>query len=321
MPTKNFPSYLFLGEEDFLKEEVVGKLKARFLNSQTKDLNYSVFYAREKNFNLDQMLDNLNTMPFLSKRRVVVLKDVDALPEPHKESILFYLEHQKENSVFVIESRSSFIKGKFLLEASKLAQLIYCRRLTDSAINAWLIKKAGFSGKKISMEAIKIIKESLPNDLRMISSNMDNIILYIGKRPLITARDVEKVIGISPSHTAFDLIRSLEKKDVRAALRIFAFLKKDRKRETELLGLMAWNARMIFRIKALLKIKTKTEIQRDLGLNPKTFDQIVKHTSGFKQSEIVTLLDEILKSDLDIKTGMPSRGAIERLIVKMCITN
>ncbi|MEE8317384.1 MAG: DNA polymerase III subunit delta [Candidatus Omnitrophota bacterium] len=318
MPTKNFPAYLFLGEEDFLKEEAVEKLKSGFLDPKTSDLNYSIFYGREKNFELSQMLDSLNTLPFLSKRRLCVLKDADSLHADGKRSILFYLRNPKQSSIFVIESPSPVIKGEFLLEVSRSAHLVYHRRLRDPAIDTWLIKKAGLSGKKISKEAIGTIKESLPNHLRVLFSNMDNVILYVGKRSLIARQDVEKVIGVSPSHTTFDLINSLEKKDAKKALRIFSSLKRDRKKETELLGLMAWNARMILRVKELLKIKDRREMQRDLGLSPRSFEQIVRHASGFRTDQISGLLNEILKADLDIKTGTSPRAVIEGLILRIC---
>lgn len=318
MPTTTFPAYLLLGEEDFLKEETIEGLRSRFLSHQTKDLNYSVFYAKERNFNLKQMLDDLNTMPFLSKKRLVILRDADSLPPSEKESILAYLQHPKESSILVIDSPSPSIKGGFLLEVSKMAQLVYSRRLADSGINAWLVKKAGQSGKKILPEAIETIKENLPNDLRILSSNMENIILYTGKRSLITRQDVEMVTGRGPSRTAFDLINTIGNKDAKKSLHIFSSLKKDRKKETELLGLLAWNTRMLLRVKELLRIKGRLEMRKDLGLSPRRFDQIVRYASGFKKKDIVTLLDEILKADLDIKTGMLPKIVIERLIVKMC---
>lgn len=317
MPTKNFSTYLFLGEEDFLKEEAINKLRSKFLGKTAKDLNYSVFYARDKRCNVTQMLENLNTLPILSQKRFVVLKDADNLSTPDKKSILSYLRNPKESSLFIIESPLPFIKGGFLLEVSKYAHLVYYRHLTDSGVNAWLAKKAGVSGKKISLEAINVVKESLPNDLRILSSNMDNIILYVGKKNFIKKEDVEKVIGRSPSHTAFDLIDSIEKKDVKKALEIFSSLKKDRKKEIELLGLLSWNARMFLRVKELLRIKNRAEICKDISLNPRKFDQIMKYSSRFKKSEILTLLDEILKSDLEIKRSSPA-PVIERLIVKMC---
>jgi len=318
MPTKTFPSYLFLGEEDFLKEEAIEDLKSRFLDQKTKELNYGVFYAKERNLDFRKMIDSLNTLPFLSKKRLVVLKDADSSPAPLKQSILFYLRNPKESSIFIIETKLPVIKGEFFLEASKLAHLVYYRRLTDSGVNAWLVKKAGLSGKKISAEAIYTIKENLPNNLRILSSNMDNIVLYIGKRPLITKQDVEKVIGSSPLHTAFDLIGSIEKRDAKSALHIFSVLRKDRKRETELLGLMAWNVRMLLRTKSLIKIQGKIEMRRFLGLSPMRVEEFLRQAHNFKKDRIFTLQDEILKADLDIKTGLSPTMVIEKLIVKMC---
>lgn len=318
MPTERHSAYLFLGEEDFLKEEAVEKLKARFLSAETEDLNYSMFYGGEKDFNPQEMFNALNTLPFLSKKRLVVLKDADAVPSPVKEAVLSYLCNPKESTVFVVESALPVIKGEFILAVSKIAQLVYYRRLQDAEIDVWLVKKAGAHGKKILPEAVKALKENIPNSLRTLCSNMDNIILYVGARHLIAKRDVECVTGISPSHSAFDLINSIEKKDVKLALRIFSSLRRDRKREIELLGLLGWNARMILRTKALLRIRNKEDVRRDLGLNPRTFDQIVRYAASFKKDEIFTLMDEILRADIDIKTGMPPAVVIEKLIVKMC---
>ena len=190
--------------------------------------------------------------------------------------------------------------------------------MTDSGINTWLVKKAALSGKKIARDAIDTIKENSTRDLRTLSFAMDNIILYTGKRQVVTKQDVENLTGASPSHTAFDLIASLEKKDAKKALRIFSSLKKDRKRETELLGLLAWNARMVLRVKELLRIKARPEMRRDIGLSPRRFDEIARHAAGFKKTEMLNLLSELIKADIDIKTGMLPRTVIERLIAKLC---
>jgi len=318
MPTPNTPANLFLGEEQFLKDEAIENLKSKFLDSSTKELNYSIFYAKDKGFELKSLFDALNTMPFLSKKRLVILKQADDLPKPAKESVVLYLRAPKESTILIIETSSSVIKGDFLLQASKLAKLYYFRRLTDASIGAWLTKKAAQARKKISYDAIKMLKEDLPNDLRMLSSNLENIILYTGDRQLITRQDVEKVIGISPSHTAFDLIDSIENRDAKKALRIFSSLKRDKKRETELLGLLSWNTRMLLRTKELSNVKNASDMRRDIGLNPRSFERISKQASGFKTSQILNLLDGIVKADLDIKTGMPPKLVMEKLIVKMC---
>jgi DNA polymerase III delta subunit len=320
MPTKELTSYLFLGEEDFLKEIELKKLKSRFLENTTRDLNYNVFYAKDKDFRLKEMLDILNTAPFMSPKRFVILKDVDALSDSDKESVLFYLRNPKNSSIFVIDSKASKIKEGFTLEASKLTKFVRSVRLTDSEINIWISKRVYTAGKRISADAINLIKENIPNDLHTLSSIVDNLILYIGKRHDITRFDVEKVIYVAPLKTSFDLLNAIEKKNVMSALNIFTSIQKYKKREAELLlGLLSWQFRMLFRVKELLKIRNKLDIQKELNLYNTKFDQMSRYATRFKKQEIIRLLGETLKADSDIKTGeaLP-KFTLERLIIKMC---
>ena len=320
MPTKELTSYLFLGEEDFLKEAELKKLKSRFLENATRDLNYSVFCAKDKDFRLKDMLDILNTAPFVSPKRFVILKDADSLSESDKESTLSYLKNPNNSSVFVIDSKAVKIKDGFILEASKLAKLVRSDRLTDPEIDTWISRHVRSAAKKISAEAIYLIKENLPNDLRILSSSVDKLILYAGKRSDITKEDVEKVIYAAPLRTSFDLLDAIEKKDAKRALNIFTNIQKYKKREAELLlGLLSWQFRMLLRVKELLKIRSKLEIQRELNLYNTKFDQMARYATRFKRQEIIKLLAEILKADSDIKTGetLP-KFALEKLILKMC---
>ncbi|MFH1782504.1 MAG: DNA polymerase III subunit delta [Candidatus Omnitrophota bacterium] len=318
MPTKENPSYLFLGEETFLKEDAVNTLVSKHLGKSTKELNYKVFYAKERSFDIKEMFDFLTTLPFLSKKRVVILKEAQALSISCKESILNYLKEPQNSSVFIMESSSPVIKGGFLLEASKLAHLVYFRKLRDVELDNWIVKKVRSYNKKIDQDAVIALKESLENDLRIISSNLENVALYTGKRAIITKSDVEKVIGVNPSHTAFDLMEAIRKKNVKDALTIFSSLKKDGKKEIELIGLLGWNARMLIRVKELARIRTKQDIARDLSLNPRALDAILNQSSRFKKKEALDLLREILKADLEIKSGSIPKTVIERLVVRMC---
>jgi len=320
MPTKELTSYLFLGEEDFLKETELKKLKSRFLNNAFRDLNYSVFYAKDKDFKLKEVLDIVNTAPFMSPKRFVILKDADTLPDNDKESILLYLRKPRESSIFIIDSKAAKIKEGFTLEASKLAKLVRAARLTDPEINIWISRRTQAAGKKISADAVNLIRENLPNDLRALSFSVDNLILYAGKRHDITRQDAEKVIYVAPLKTSFDLLDAIEKKDAKSALNIFTSVQRYKKRDAELLlGLLSWQFRMLLRVKELLRIRNKPEIQRELNLYSTKFDQMGRYAARFKRYEIIRLLGEILKADSDIKTGeaLP-RFTLEKLILKMC---
>jgi DNA polymerase III delta subunit len=125
---------------------------------------------------------------------------------------------------------------------------------------------------------------------------------------------------VAPLKTSFDLLNAIEKKNVMSALNIFTSIQKYKKREAELLlGLLSWQFRMLFRVKELLKIRNKLDIQKELNLYNTKFDQMSRYATRFKKQEIIRLLGETLKADSDIKTGeaLP-KFTLERLIIKMC---
>jgi DNA polymerase-3 subunit delta len=320
MPSKEFPAYLFLGEEDFLKDQKIKEMKAQYLSPATISLNYSAFYTRDKDFDIKEMLDNLNTMPFMSNKRMVVLKDVDSLPDSGKESVLLYLKKARDTSIFIIDSRSNVIRGEFLLEASKLAELCYCRKLTEGELDKWLAKRSLSYGKKITQEAINLIKGNLSHELSILDASIVNLSLYVDKRPGITVSDVERLISVNPLNDSFDLLNAIGKKDANKALVILNSLQKQKKKEIEFLGLLSWQFRMLLRVKGLVNIKTKADICKEIGIYYKKLDELIQYSAKFQKKQIAGFLKDILKADEDIKTSsFPARMILERLIVRMCL--
>ncbi|NQT07106.1 MAG: hypothetical protein HQ575_06155, partial [Candidatus Omnitrophica bacterium] len=78
-------AYLFYGEEDFLKKEASEKIISSCLNSETRKLNYDVYSAKD---NYADILTSLKSLPFLSDKRVILVRDVETFPEFRKKELL-----------------------------------------------------------------------------------------------------------------------------------------------------------------------------------------------------------------------------------------
>lgn len=320
MPSKEFPSYLLLGEEDYLKDQKIKEIKALYLSPDGISLNYSAFYAKDKDFDIKEMMDNLNTMPFMSKKRLIVLKDADSLPESGKESVLLYLKNPRDTSVFIIDSRSNVIRGEFLLEASKSAELCYCRKLTEGELDKWLAKRSIANGKKITQDAINRIKGNLSHELSILDAGILSLSLYIDKRPVITAADVEKLISINPLSDSFELLNAIGRKNANQALVILNSLQKQKKKEIEFLGLLSWQFRMLLRVKALVNNRNKAEICKEIGIYYKKLEELIQYSAKFQKKQLTGFIKDMLKADEDIKTSaLPARLILEKLIIKMCL--
>ena len=73
------PVQVFIGEETLLLEEAIARLKAGL--DENAALN-SAAYNAEENLNVDQIVDLLNTLPFLSDRRLVIIRNFNKLKKP-----------------------------------------------------------------------------------------------------------------------------------------------------------------------------------------------------------------------------------------------
>ncbi len=312
--------FLLLGEEEFLKEEEIARIKAKYLKKETLDLNYNVFYARDKELDIKVVLDALNTLPFLSEKRVVIIKDIDELNPLGRELLASYLKSPQRFSCLILDSKSSKIQNGFLLEVSKHSKVIYCRSLRDEELDGWIFKRVRGLGKRITNEAVSVIKDNLSSDLMVISRLIENLNLYTGNRQQITKEDVERLAGKGVQNTTFELVDAIGSKDKSLAFQILSNLLKERKRETEILGFIAWHLKRIEKIKHLIKVRDKYAICRELNLNYRNFEKLSQQTKNFTTKRIRNLYNRLLDIDVAIKTGRTQSPSLllEGLIVELC---
>lgn len=67
--------YVFCGEETYLRDYYLGKLKEALLTGGLDDFNYHIVTARE--YSLSLLREYVDAMPMLSERTLVVVNDVD----------------------------------------------------------------------------------------------------------------------------------------------------------------------------------------------------------------------------------------------------
>lgn len=311
--------YLLLGDEDFLKEEEIARIKDKYLKKETFHLNYNVFYAKDKELDIKVVLDTLNTLPFLSEKRVILIRDVDELNQFQKELLISYLESPQRFSCLILDSKVSKIQNGFLLEVSKHSKVIYCRSLRDEELDSWIFKRARSFGKRLTTEAISVIKDNLSSNLMVISRLLENLNLYTGSRQQITKEDVERLAGRGVGNTTFELVDAIGSKDKSLAFQILSNLLKERKKETEILGFIAWHLKRMEKFKHLINFRDRYAICKELNLNYRNFEKLSQQAKNFTTKQIRNLYNRLLDIDVAIKTGGTSSPSflLEKLIVEL----
>lgn len=232
---KEPPVYLLAGTEQFLKEEALARIKSAFLDKESGDFNFNVFYAGSSA--LKQILECASTAPFLGRKRVVLVRRIEDFSAADEKLILSYLRTPNRLTLLVLETSQSNLNQDFFTEICKYARVVLCKPLKENQLYGWIKAQVEAKGKKIEQKALQLLIENLGNNLQALASSLDNLILYIGERRTIALSDVEKLSGQRDvTRSAFKLFDAVIVRDKEKSFQILDSLWKDGVSFPQILG-------------------------------------------------------------------------------------
>jgi len=160
--------YLFIGDNDYLKEKAISDLKSSILKgSSGGDLDYKIFHGGEVNFR--EVLDSVTTIPLLSVKRLVVIKNIEELNEEDLGRLIAYMREPLKSTCLVLDATSDSVINEHE-ELARFANINRFDDLTDAEFQGWVKSfvesKTGLK-KKIEDDAAKELKELHKEILRM----------------------------------------------------------------------------------------------------------------------------------------------------------
>lgn len=312
--------YLLVGDEQLLKEEKLSELKSETLQKGAEPVDYNIFYAKDAK--AKEIIESAYTQPFMSKKRVVVVKDADKLSAQDRDALISYMASPSKSTVLVLVADRIDRQNKLFDAVSSCGKVIQCNRLSETDITSWIINRGRFFRKKFDSKAVQILKEDLGNNLSELDNAISKLSIYLGPdREKITGADVEDLVGKSIANATFELVDAISQKDANKALGILSNLIRDSNKVYEIIGALGWHFKNMAKTKGLLEKRySKARIGQELRIYPKRLNKLLNQVRNFKKEELVRGFELILNTDEQIKTSAarPSH-ALELLVIKLSL--
>lgn len=310
---------LFAGEEAFLKEQELSRIKAELFKRDKSNLNYDLFYGREADG--EKIIECVRTRPFLSSRRLVVIKDVEQLSSFNKELILNYCSHPSQFTLLILETpQKNTNRDKFLTSISQYARVIFFKPLYDQKLSLWIGHRLKAEGKKITNDALELLKENAPEGLGQMARLLENIVIYAKDRDEITSLDIEKAMDGDINANTFKFTDALGEKNFPRAIGILTTLLREGKETLQILGMIIWHLRRIDKAKQMIESgKTNSDLGRALKINPYFLGNFIKQVKCFSTGDLKEAFRILLEADSNIKSGrIKPNLSLELAVVKLC---
>lgn len=229
--------YLFLGRENALKGEALEEVKKQALSGGDADLNSSVFYSDQ--FDPQGFQDAVNTQPFLSPKRFVVIKNADKLPKEAKGPVAEYAKNGFESTVLVITADMSpkeAADDPFLSGLSQYAKVKNFSSPEGADLRSYISERAASYGKQIGNDSIDLLTGKIGNDIGYVRMALEKLANYTGDRKVIEKKDVENLVGRSLEESVFEMTDAMCAGNKARALLLLSGLLRDSTKPESIIG-------------------------------------------------------------------------------------
>lgn len=289
------PCYLVQGEDILLYDEAL-KLIKNACNLSFEEFNFQKF--DDDTFSADLVLDALETLPFASEKKVVLLKNITKFSEDFKKKLVAYLKSPLPSTCLVIFDFAN--KFDFLI-----SEKISAKRLDEESLKNIVEEELSKSHKAIKKEALSLLLSYCCDYYSLIKNELKK--LSDAPTDVITEKDIANMVTKETEYSVFELTEALSKKDAKKAVELLSLMDKD----TKTFNLILNHFRRLFFV-AISKDEDLSKL-----LNVKEYavikaKELSRNFSKIQLKNIYSLLDDV---DFYIKNGqMQIENALYYLI-------
>lgn len=204
-------SYLLIGENDFIKEEIIKLLETVLIEQKTKAFDKTKFYGDELP---DDVYRLICSPPVVSKRHLSVIFNIDKIKQG-KDQLRKALESSSPLLCIVLTVAET-AKKKTFRSIEWFLNNIYtlkCGRFSQKEIERWLLETVKNKRADISQDAISLLWEFLGDDMFSLYSEVEKLLVFKPEGK-IEAEDVKSTLGEERVLSIITLEEAIYKKDV-----------------------------------------------------------------------------------------------------------
>ena len=316
---KLLPLYLFFGEEEFLIQESVDLIISKAIDPGARDFNFNMVYCKGSSGN--EIVNLAQTFPFMSERRLVIAKEIEALKAADLEELVSYLKSPSPTTCLVmIANQPRFDKKSVTAPVEANGAVVRFYSILDREVLAWIENWARQRGLSIQRDAAQYVWQVLGNDLQAITNELQKATIYIKDRKNITLEDVKVVVGDFRDYTTFDLADALGKKSREKAFLILSRLIQEGEQPVGILASTAWNFRRLMRAKAMESAGSGyDDIKKKMNVIFHQSASFQEQMRSYTLRELQGVFDILITADKAMKSsGIGGRLVLERMILRLC---
>lgn len=308
---------LFYGEEVYLIDKSVKKIKNKYISKDYEDMNFAEFDKLDSDFNL--FYESITTAPFISDKKLCVVREADfltstgSLNKKDEEKIIDIIENNYDSCiiVFLIRGGKPDARKRIVKKLKEKNSVFEVNKLSEIELNKYIVDYFNKYDVKISLSDANYISnnsgyleyESLIT-LYDVNNELDKLKSYCMDTQIITKDDIDNLMIISIESNIFKLVDYVCERRTEKAYEILDEMLLNNVPEQYIIHMITRQYRMLYQYILLYDkgynmdyIINKMKIKKFIAI------KLSKLAKNLTLNKIESYMDKFLEIDRKIKVG------------------
>lgn len=341
------PVYLVHGQDAFQAGEFLAALRSAALPPGTESMNEHILEPGPEQVRQGLLL--ARTPPFLSEKRIVVLKECGLLAarrgggagggegreaaegdagagddagQGDSRLLLEYVDAPSPFTCLVLHAAGEVDRRRKLARRLlEKAVVVDCTPLAAHEAAEWAVARAAALGARLRRDAAEALVEKVGTDLHALRGEIEKLALYAGEGNDIDLAAVLAVVPGTAQVQVFDLVDAVAEGRIGEAEDILSRMLAGGEPPLRLVATLASHYRRLLEAQSLRsRGHTPAAIAREKGQHPRYWEKIDRQARRFRRAGLVAALEALLQADADLKTGASGDLVLETLLFHLART-
>ncbi|MBK9925516.1 MAG: DNA polymerase III subunit delta [Anaerolineales bacterium] len=301
--------YFLFGNDEFAINRKLKDFESDFTDPTSADMNTARLDARTAS---DNDLNNaINAMPFLAKRRLVLLSNpsVKYNNASSRKKFLEYIEKAPDTTRLVLyesvepkEAEKHWL-NKWAEKNDKLIQTKAFMLPRLKEMTGWIVNETKKQEGQIEPRAAEMLKDMVGVDTRQAGMEIAKLLAYVNWARPINTNDVEAVCIVTSQQSVFDFVDALSNGNGKSAQHLLYRLLESED-PFSLWGMVIRQFRLLIQAREILDGRgNKDDVARALGVHPFVAEKTTQQAGRFSIEMLEYVYRKLLAIDEGVKTG------------------
>ncbi len=313
------PFYLFFGPDEFMMERVVSRIREKYIPEAGRDFNIEICYGGETE--PSDIVSRAQTMPFMAKNRLIVVRRAEEFKADQLERFLRYLDNPATSTCLIFLTSKTDFKTRFYKKIRSSGLAVDFKEIKGNQVAPWIRRMARELGLNMGIQACIYLQNMVGERPRDLYSELVKLQIRYGKSE-IGEKEIRELAIHGRTFTIFQLMDAISEKEKGRSLSVLnRYLEEEDKKiaPLQIIGMLNKQIGRLWKIKTILEHGGKSEdVTSMLGTQSFLTGKYMKQSRLWSTEELEKGVSLLYRADRLLKLGSRPGPVLEGLFISLC---